>query len=678
MQAIYVSPDGSAGGDGSRERPFATLEQARDALRTAETGPAGATVWLRGGDYRLARSVVFEPRDGGRPGAPVTNRACPGERVRLLGGVPLTRWEPVRDPAILARLPPEARPHVRVADLKAAGIADFGRFTRRGFGLTAPAAHLELFCGGKPMTVAQWPNAGSFLTIARGLDVRSNEWQETVGKPEGGFAFQVDRPRRWAPSDAIWAHGYWCWDWANSYERVERIDSETGTVHTASPHAVYGFKPGQRFYFLNILEELDAPGEYFTDTENGRLYFWPPEGGEKTANGDRPVETLVSVLEEPLLAVRGASHLLFQDLELHAGRACGLAVEGGESVTVGGCAIRNMGLDGIRVTGGRGHRVEGCDVSGCGDCGLAMSGGDRATLARAEHAVVNNHIHRCARWSRTYKPAIAANGVGFHIAHNLIHDGPHTAILYWGNEFVLEFNEIYRMCLETGDAGAIYTGRDYTFRGNVIRANFIHHMGGVGMGTSAIYMDDCVSGHLIERNVVVGGDAIWLGGGRDFVIRDNWFIGCKGAICFDSRGVSPHAVWRKMVNTTMRERAEAMGAWRPPYAERYPELAPLKAYFEAGDGVPPEHNRAERNWSAGCPLVCRSEPKPEWLRREGNVEDPEPGFVDPARGDFRLRPEGKAAKAGFTVPPFERIGLIEGAFRGADRLGAREGDAWIR
>ena len=66
-----------------------------------------------------------------------------------------------------------------------------------------------------------------------------------------------------------------------------------------------------------------------------------------------------------------------------------------------------------------------------------------------------------------------------------------------GNDHVIEFNEIHHVALETGDVGAIYTGRDYTYRGNRIRHNFIHDTGGVGMGSMGVYMDDCVSGTLI-------------------------------------------------------------------------------------------------------------------------------------------------------------------------------------
>ena len=33
----------------------------------------------------------------------------------------------------------------------------------------------------------------------------------------------------------------------------------------------------QRYYFLNILEELDSPGEWYLDESAGKIYFWPPE-----------------------------------------------------------------------------------------------------------------------------------------------------------------------------------------------------------------------------------------------------------------------------------------------------------------------------------------------------------------------------------------------------------------
>ncbi len=239
MLHLFVNPAAILNqGDGSKHNPFASLVEARDALRAyraAHGGPPpfGVTVWMEAGDYRLADTVTFTAEDSGTADAHVTIRAEEGATARLLGGVPVTDFRPVTDPAVLARLEPQARAHVRVADLRAAGVADCGHFSRRGFSCKITPAHLELFYGGRPMTVAQWPKAGEFTRIAGVVDARASEWSEHVGDLAGGFHYAGDRPRRWAPNDNLWIHGYWCYDWANSYERVTRLDVETRTIETA-------------------------------------------------------------------------------------------------------------------------------------------------------------------------------------------------------------------------------------------------------------------------------------------------------------------------------------------------------------------------------------------------------------------------------------------------------------
>lgn len=52
--------------------------------------------------------------------------------------------------------------------------------------------------------------------------------------------------------------------------RVDHLDSKTKTIYTAQ-QTVYGFMTGadwRRWYALNLLEELDLPGEYVIDKEN--------------------------------------------------------------------------------------------------------------------------------------------------------------------------------------------------------------------------------------------------------------------------------------------------------------------------------------------------------------------------------------------------------------------------
>ena len=118
------------------------------------------------------------------------------------------------------------------------------------------------------------------------------------------------------------------------------------------------------------------------------------------------------------------------------------------------------------------------------------------------HLAENNHIHHYARTKRTYSSAIQLSGVGNRARHNLIHNAPHMAIGFGGNDHLMEFNEIHSVCYESNDAGAIYAGRNWTMRGNVIRNNYLHHINGFeGKGCVGVYLDDMFASAEITNNV---------------------------------------------------------------------------------------------------------------------------------------------------------------------------------
>ncbi|MDH4239513.1 MAG: right-handed parallel beta-helix repeat-containing protein, partial [Phycisphaerae bacterium] len=524
---------------------------------------------------------------------------------------------------------------------------------QKGFGRGTSTAALELFFQDKPMNIARWPN-DSFLKIAGFTKGKDDGHGSTLGELTGGFNYEGDRPKRWRDTSDIWVHGYWAYDWANSYEHIASIDLQKRLIKTSPPYGNYGFRTGGRFYFLNVLEELDEPGEWYMDRKSGTLYFWPPA----------PIEqgrTMVSIVEEPLVHLNNTSHVTIRGLEIECARGTGVRISGGTNNNVINCTLHNLGNYGVTVDGGRDHSVVGCKIYETGDGGISLSGGDRKTLAPARHLAYNNHIHHIARWSRCYAPAVSMSGVGIRVTNNLIHDHPHCAILFGGNDHLIELNEIHHVCLETGDVGAIYTGRDYTFRGNIIRHNFIHHTGGVGMGSMGIYMDDCVSGTQIYGNVLWKlHRAVFLGGGRDFKVENNIFIDCDPAIDIDGRGLSKSPVWNNMVYKTMKERLERMNWKQPPYSTRYPELADLQKYYAKNDGLPPGDILVARNICIGDKwLTIRWGATKEMVTVQDNFIEGDPHFVDAASGDFRLKDDSPAYKLGFKQIPFEQIGLMK-------------------
>lgn len=240
---LFVAPAGNDAGPGSREAPFATLAKARDTLRQLRlTQPAGPlTVTLRGGLYRCAETLALTAADSGSEAAPVLWQAAPGERVRLLGGALLTGWAAVTDAAVLARLDPAARAAVLQVSLKALGIADLGAVQPGPNGA-------QLFCGGRYMTLARYPNEG-WLRVASVPqegelkfpgDFRNSAptmiGGRIAGKHYGRFTYDDDRPERWQDPADLWVHGYWVWDYQDQYHHVQKLDLATKEVWPEPPY----------------------------------------------------------------------------------------------------------------------------------------------------------------------------------------------------------------------------------------------------------------------------------------------------------------------------------------------------------------------------------------------------------------------------------------------------------
>jgi len=656
---LYVSPNGNDSWSGrlaspNRARtdgPFATLERARDAIRALKKQgglpDGGVTVWLRGGTYTRLTPFELTAEDSGTPQSPITYSAYRNEQVRLVGGKRVTGWQPVTDATVLRKLPSEARGKVLVAELRAQGITDFGQMLRRGFGSSAAVpAGLELFYNGKPMPLARYPNEG-WLKIAA----------TPAGQQGGRFTCDDPRLRRWTEAKDIWVHGYWTWDWADSYERVVSIDAEKGEIVTAEPHGVYGYTPGKRFRVLNLLEELDAPGEWWLDRENGLLYFYPPDEGAG--------EAMVSLTEKPLITLNGVSHLRIERMTFEVCRATGIEMRGGQQNIIAGCTFRNIGTVGVVIDGGTRHKVVSCDFMDLGDGGIQVSGGDRNTLTPCKHEVLNCLFTRYSRWSRTYRPAVLVNGVGVRVAHCLMYDAPHNAILFGGNDHLFEYNEVHHVCTETGDAGAFYIGRDFTQRGTVIRYNYFHDIGKslqaeTFVDVMAVYLDDCASGITIFGNVFYkAGRAAMIGGGRDNTVENNIFVECEPSVHVDARGLGWASFWFDGRDSTLMDRLKAVPYQQPPWSERYPELVNILN----DEPAVPKGNRIIRNISVGGRWIDLYDNLTDKIvTMRDNIIDGDAGVEVTAKG-IRLRKDSPAFKLGFQPIPLEKIGLYRDAYR---------------
>lgn len=647
---VYVAPGGDDAGAGTVEKPFATLERARDAVRALKAAglpEGGVTVWLADGDYFRSEPFALTAADGGEAGKPVVYRAVDGAHPRLAGGRLLhaDAFKRVEDAALLERLEPGAREVAVCADLRAMGITDYGEFPDV---FEEPPIVAELFCNDARMTLARWPDT-DWATIAEVVDSGPAPWRNHESSGTGTFVYSGERPARWATAPGVWLHGYWCFDWSCQTLRVKEIDPVTHRMTFLVPHH-YGIgsgnKAARRYHALNLLEEMDQPGEYYIDREAGRLYFIPPV----PLSGARVV---LSTMKVPVITVQDAAHITLRGLCVETCAGNGIEVKGCESVHIDACAVRNTGRDAIRIEGGMRCRVAGCDVYDTGAAGVALSGGDRPTLTPCGHEAVNNHIYRVSRRQRTHAYHLHLAGVGIRAANNLLHDGPHQAIGLWGNDHVVELNDIHHVGMETDDCGAFYMGRNPSERGSVIRHNYWHDIGStLSHGSCAIYFDDGSGGQSVEGNIFVracGGNfgAVFVHGGHDNIVENNVFIECNKAV---AQVPWDDARWAQFLidyGDRLLKDVDITGAL---YCGRYPDL---RDYLKPG--TRPRINTARRNVAWQCGKFAEG----NWKLERNLFTETDPGFVDAAAGNYALKPDAPALTevAGFKPIPFDTIGL---------------------
>lgn len=646
---LHVAPDGADANPGTRDRPFATLERARDeirALKKAQGLPkGGVAVELAGDLYERAKPLELGAEDSGTADAPIVYRARKGAKARISGGRTLSGWKPVTDKAVLDRLEPAARGKVVQAELKALGVADLGGVN---------ANRLELFFNDRPMTLARWPNEG-FVKITGLVEPDTVNVRGTKGSKTGRFLYEGDRPRRWAGEKEPWVHGYWFWDWSDQRQAVESIDVEKRVIAVKPPYHGYGYRVGQWFYAFNLFSEIDQPGEWYVDREAGVLYFWPPS--------DIAAGRAVVSVAESLVVMKGVSHVALRGFTLEACRGTAVNIEGGAHCTIAACTLRNLGGTAVRIADAVDSRVVGCDIYETGDGGIILSGGDRKSLTPARLAAENNHIHHYGRWNRMYKSAIQLSGVGNAARHNLIHNAPHMAIGFSGNDHSIEFNEIHSVCHESNDAGAIYAGRNWTMRGTAVRHNYLHHINGFeGRGCVGVYLDDMFCGTDIVGNVFYKVTrAAFIGGGRDCTVANNLFVDCPRALHIDSRALGwakPHTDgWVKEAT----EKGTHLGIRfkEPPYSTRYPQLVNIL------DDEPyaPKGNVVERNIFVGQNWNDVDGRAKAYIVMKDNLTDADPLFIGKPPASFELRKDSPAWKLGFQRIPVEKIGLYKDAHR---------------
>ncbi|MDD2599764.1 MAG: right-handed parallel beta-helix repeat-containing protein [Kiritimatiellae bacterium] len=666
---LYVSPQGSDENSGTKELPFATLSKARDAVRAARKHSAlsnGVEVVIAGGRYILPEQLKFESQDSGVAGGEVVYRAADGAQVSITGSrqIPYSAFKSVSDAGVLSRLDPAAHPHVLAVELNALG---FAKHARPGVTLRLPFNVPELYVDRQRMALARWPNQGwatiekiisegtqlNTGSVADSADPNKKRSQERKG---GVFTYDGDRPARWNLEQGVWLHGFWCFDWYDDAIQVAAVDSDRKEITLKAPHQ-YGVRQGnpspRRWRAVNLLEELDAPGEYYIDPAQNLLLLWPME--KLTQESCIALNSLSATLVE----MKSVANFIWQGVTFEEGYADGCAIVDCESVRVEGCTFRNFRKRAASISGGRGNTISRCTIHDTGAGGLNVAGGERKTLEPAGHRVENCHIYDFSIHQLTYSSGIHLHGVGNIAAHNLLEGAPHMAVGISGNDHVFEYNIVSNVCMSSDDAGALYKGRNPSCRGNIIRYNLWKNIGSPrGHGNAAIYFDDGDGGDVVYGNIFYRcGDpgkgsfgTVFTHGGHDNVAENNIFIECKRAL-----GAAPwnDQRWSDFIKAPLWQARllQEVDITSEVYLTRYPAL---KGFMEPQPGEK-RVNYALRNLFVKCGEVFNK----AWEVDESNyATDKDPGFMNLSGEDFNLRKDSLIYRQmpGFEPIPLNKIG----------------------
>lgn len=679
---IFVSPKGSDNAEGSLSHPLKTISA---AIKKAESiQQENVQILLRGGTYVQSSTLEIGTRYNC---ASLSILPYNNEKVSISGGqtIPLSKMKKISDKGILGRLPESTRGQVREIDFKRLGIP-MADLRASGFGRPSSPAWSELFADDKPLEISRWPNDSTVL-IGKVIEPGTGEHTKDAKNPV--FEYNEERPSAWENAGQFWISGYFAHGYASDMIKVDHLDAETRTIHTAQ-QTVYGFMTGadwRRWYALNLLEELDRPGEYVIDKENEKMYVYLPDGTRKID---------VSVLDEPLVAIENCKNVTVSNITFEYGRSIGIYLENTEHVRIKGCTIRNMGGVGVsvgkgtqasdsstlrphaaeaggeaksRVVGdllgkvyqdilyyrnsGKDNGIVDCYIYNVGGGGVSLGGGNRATLTRADNFVENCLIHDFNRVEKSYRPGVWMDGVGNRITRCNIYNAPSMAILFHGNEHTIEYCRITNVCSEVDDQGAIYYGRDASELGNVIRYCYFHKLSPRHRVT-ATYHDDGACGGEVYGNIYhnAGSLPVLIGGGHFHHYHHNIFIDSPVAIHLDNRMqnwgtgmIVPGGIIDQRLNTVKFK--------EPPYSTAYPFLT----HYWDTDASYPHDNLIEGNLFYRIDNIVHGQT--QWAEFRNNwATNNDPGFVDPENPLKGFRKDAPVFKyiSGFPELPFDKIG----------------------
>jgi hypothetical protein len=657
-QPYYVSPSGNDANPGTLKKPFATLQRAQQAVRQKR-----GDVFLRGGTYYLPAPLVFTAADSGTKDKPVVFQNYQDEQPVISGGVRLDglNWRPFANGILQAQVP---------ADLKTE----------------------EMFVNGERQILARYPNFDPKAQYFDGFapDAISKERAARWANPAGGY-YHAMHP-------ALWGDFTW------------RI---TGKNTSGEPTLKGGWQNNRGAaahrdirFVENIFEELDAPGEWFINHETHTLYFHPPTGLDlKNAVVEATrLRTLVEFRGDEtnsvkFVTLRGLTFrqaartvmdtrepLLRSDWAIYRGGA--IFFNGAEDCALEDSLIDQVGGNAVFVNNyNRRIAIRGTQIAKAGASGICFVGDPKS----ARNPLFNYyHVQDLEKIDRTPGPKTdnypadclvedcliyltgrvekQTSGIEIDLAQNItvrhcsIYDMPRSGINIgdgcWGGH-IIEWCDIFDTVKETGDHGSFNSwGRDRFWRPNIGEVNAWVKQ------APELPLLDVVKPIVLANNrwrCDHGWDIDLDDGSSNYIITNN--------LCLHG-GIKNREGFKRVVeNNIMVENGYHPHVWYDECGDIFRRNIVWTDYQPAVMHRPPWGKDMDFNLvhKSGATQRTPATQLQKQSGRDANSIVADAQFVDPARGDYRVKDGSPALALGFVNFPMDQFGVRKPALKAIAR-----------
>ncbi|MGJ8650900.1 MAG: signaling protein [Opitutaceae bacterium] len=646
---IYVSPDGSDANSGLSGHPLSSLAGAQQKARTF-AGKEAVTVNVADGVYYLPETLAFTSKDSGSERYPVVYKSYNEGGAVLSGGSELKlSWQPYENGIYQAQTP-------------AGLVID------------------QVFIDGRKQRMARYPNYDA----------------AKKAEPYQGYAadaFSKKRAAGWADPTGGYIHAMHVKQWGGYHYLITGKDAKDEVTYEGGwqNNRKMGMHKDYRMV-ENIFEELDAENEWYHNSKTNTLYYKPSAGTdinsakvevvrlrhlvEFQGSESQPVKhitlqgfvvrhaarTFMDVKEQLLRSdwaiYRGGAYLLtgtenIQILDTEFDQVGGNAVfvnNYNRNVLVRGCHIHDAGASGVCFVGDpKAARDPLFEYHETNDLTkIDRTVGPKTNNYPADSAVEDCLIHGIGRVERQPAGVQISMAQGITVRDTSIYDTARAGINIsegtWGGHLI-ERVDVFDTVLETHDHGSFNSwGRDRFWHKDRKSSQreidkdpklpFVD-----AMKTTTIRDSRWRCDH--------GWDIDLDDGSTNYDIYNNLMLNNGLKL---REGFRRHAWNNITVNNGLHPHVWYQGSQDQIYSNIF--MAPHKpaGAIKTGDDVRVDENLYAVDEAAVMKISNRF----GW---DENSVFGDPMFVDPAKGDFRLKQNSPALKVGFKNFPMDQFGV---------------------